>query len=491
MVSARVEAMEKIFNPRSVAFVGASNAPMKWGGIVFRNLVQGNFEGKIYPVNPRESEVVGIPAYRSVTDIPGEVDLAIFTIPAAAMPDAISECVRKGIKAGVVITAGFAETGEDGRALQDDLVARAAAGGMVLIGPNGQGIAVPRSKLYPWLPPFKPDPGAIGIVSQSGSFATTFSTQLAELGFGCSLAISAGNCADLAWPDYLEYLRQDEDTKVALLYVEGFRDGNKFFQAAKALAREKPVVMLKTGRTSSGAGAVASHTGVLAGADQVFDAACHQAGVTRVYTLDQAVFTAAGFVSAPLPQGRRLAILTGGGGYGVLAADAAEGLGLEVRAPSPALIKKLQEQLPPWWSPGNPIDMVAGMGWPGPKEIIPILMESTEFDGVVLVDVGYIYPMIDAVNRPPDSSEAETLLREAMLENEVAKCMLMLEYTRKWGKPLLITSAVVRLARRRQYRGILEFLDAGVMLYPAMEDVTNMFAALAQRHEFLKREGLA
>lgn len=200
-VASRIEAMESFFSPRSVAFVGASNNKQKWGGIVFRNLRAGGFEGDIYPVNPKESEVQRYKAYPSVSAIPGDVDLAIFTIPAKLMVDSISDCVSKGVKAGLVISAGFAELGDEGREMQAEMVQRARDGGMVLIGPNGQGIAVPRTKLYPWMPAFMPDEGGIGIASQSGSIATMLSQRLAEFGFGCSKVVSAGNCSDIGWSD--------------------------------------------------------------------------------------------------------------------------------------------------------------------------------------------------------------------------------------------------------------------------------------------------
>jgi len=489
-VSDRINAMENIFTPKSIAFVGASKNIGKWGGIVFTNLVRGGYEGSIYPVNPKAETILDHKTYKSVSDIPGDVDLAIFTIPAAAMPDAISDCVAKGVKAGVVITAGFGELGEEGRKLQNEMVSRATAGGMVLVGPNGQGIAVPRSKLFPWLPSFMPEPGEIGIASQSGSLSTGMSRRLAEVGFGSSKVISVGNCADLSWPDYIDYFRRDSETNVVMLYIEGINDGREFFRAAKKLALEKPVVIIKSGKTSAGAKAAATHTGSIANSDAVFDAACRQAGIVRAERLEQAVVLAAAFIKTPLPRGRRLCILTEAGGEGVMTADAAEQKGLDLIELSDSTIDKLKAHLPPWWAPNNPVDTVAGLGYGGPKELIPILMESPETDGVIYHDIGWIYTMTDPVKKKHCPGVEKDSIGNAWAEHEIETSKILLDYTNRWDKPLLITSTVAKLAVRRNYEAVLMFLEKGVMVYPTLEDVVDAFAALAQRYEFLKREGV-
>ena len=482
----RIEAMESFFSPRSVAFVGASNNKQKWGGIVFRNLRVGGYTGKIYPVNPKEDEVQGHKAYPTVSAIPGDVDLAIFTIPAKLMVDSISDCVSKGVKAGLVISAGFAELGNEGRALQAEMVRRAKAGGMVLIGPNGQGIAVPRTKLYPWMPAFMPDPGSIGIASQSGSVATTLSQRLAEFGFGSSKVVSAGNCSDIAWPDYLEYFRQDPDTKVILLHIEGLEDGKAFFQAAKRASLAKPVVIVKAGRTKVGMSAAATHTGALAGSDRVFSAACKQAGIIRMEKMEEAVIMAAALVSTPLPAGRRVAIITGGGGFGVIAADAAAQAGLDVVGLSDETIEKLRERLPSWWAPNNPVDLVAGLGYADAVDLIPILMQSGEVDGVISLGMGWIYSMLDPVNSARDVSKTDSKVIRMLVDRDVEQGKQMADYSRKWGKPLLVTSNVARLAVRRGYSGLLEILDRKFVVYPTIEEAVRAYAAMADRYEFLQ-----
>jgi acetyltransferase len=451
----------------------------------------GGYEGDIYPVNPKEAEVQQYKAYPTVSAIPGDVDLAIFTIPAKLMVESISDCVKKGVKAGLVISAGFAELGDEGRAMQAEMVQRAKDGGMVLIGPNGQGIAVPRTKLYPWMPAFQPDAGGIGIASQSGSIATMLSQRLAEFGFGCSKVVSAGNCSDIGWPDYLDYFRQDPDTKVILLHIEGLEDGQEFFRAAKRASLVKPVVIVKAGRTQVGMSAAATHTGALAGSDRVFSAACKQAGIIRMDKMEEAVIMAASLVSTPLPAGRRVAIITGGGGFGVIAADAAAQAGLDVVPLSEETIQKLRERLPSWWAPNNPVDLVAGLGYADAVDLIPILMQSGEVDGVMSLGMGWIYSMLDPVNSERDVRKSDNKIIQVLVERDVDHGKRMAEYSRKWGKPLLVTSNVARLAVRRGYSGLLEIINKNLVVYPTIEEAVRAYAAMADRQEFLKVNGLA
>ena len=487
----RMQSLEKAFSPRSVAFIGASNNLSKWGGIVFQNILMGGFEGKLYPVNPKEQSVQGLRSYPSVADIPDEIDLAVLVIPSGAIPDAVSACAAKGIQAAIVITAGFAELGDKGRALQDEMVRRARAGNMVLIGPNGQGIAVPGAKFFPWLPTLRLNPGVIGIASQSGGISTEMAEQLAEFGFGCSKVVSAGNCADLSWPDYLEYFRNDPHTKVILLYMEGASDGRKFFEEARKTSLEKPVIILKGGRTEEGTRAASSHTGSMAGSDRMFDATCKQAGIIRVKDIKEAAILAAAFVKTPLPRGRRVCVLTGGGGHGVLTADLASAKGLELAPLSGATVERLRGHLPPWWGPNNPVDMVAGMGYSGPKAIIPILMESGEFDGVIYNGIGWIYSMMDPVNGPLGRNADHERAVKAQIDENLELSEILIDYSYRWGLPLLVHAKALHLAIRKNYEAILRFLDKGIMLYPTPEDAVNAFAALADRYAFLQKEGVA
>ncbi len=484
-MSERLAAMRSIFYPKSIAFVGASNSPNKWGFIILHNLIMGGFEGPIYPVNPSQSKIIGLKAYKKITDIPDAVDLAIFTIPAKTMPDAISEAAKKGVRAGVVISAGFSELGIEGLELQQEMVSRARKAGMVLVGPNGQGIVTPESKLYPWMPSFLPPAGKVAVISQSGNVMTMLTQGLVQYGFGISKGVSVGNSADLQFEDYFRYLKDDPETKVILAYIEGVEGGRDFFKTAAETTREKPIVVLKAGRTRAGTQAARSHTGVLAGQEAVFDAACRQAGIILAESMEQASMIAAGLVNCPLPGGRRIGMVTGGGGVGVLAADASERAGLDVVGFSDELIDKLRAILPPWWSPGNPVDMVAGLGYAGPLEITRALFDSSEVDGVIILGIGWVYGMADSFKQSPFAKKIDP---EAFLkghyDRELAYCRELAKIANQQRKPLYLLSWVADRAIRSGFQGLAELLEQEVMVYPTIEYAVDAFAAMAHYSEY-------
>ena len=384
-MTVRLENLDYLFNPGSVAFVGATQAKVKWGFIVFNNLVAGGYEGNVYPVNPRHDELLGMKCYPSVRDIPYDVDLAVFTVPASAVLPAMADCIAKGVKAGLVITAGFGELGKEGAALEAELVRKAEEGGMVLVGPNGQGACCPANHLYPWMPLFYPRAGGVGVICQSGNILNMLIGHALDAGFGVSKAVSSGNEAQLKTEDYFTYLASDPATDVIVAYVEGVEDGRRFLELSRAAASSKPVVVLKGGRTDAGMKAASSHTGALAGSAELFDSACRQAGLVVASTIDQAGITASSFVNRPLPAGRRVAIVTGGGGLGVIAADACTDMGLEVPRLSQATLEKIGALLPDYWVPGNPVDLVAGLDLRVIKPILEALLTSGEVDSVLFI----------------------------------------------------------------------------------------------------------
>jgi hypothetical protein len=275
---------------------------------------------------------------------------------------------------------------------------------------------------------------------------------------------------------------------VVLLYIEGLNDGRSFFQAARKTSMAKPVVVLKSGRTEAGSRAASSHTGVLAGSDQTFSSSCRQAGIIQAESVEEAVILAATFVSTPLPAGRRLGIVTGGGGYGVIAADAAARRGLDLVRLSSGTIEKLRKHLPPWWSPNNPVDLVAGLGaYGGPMDLIPILMESGEVDGMIFLSAGWVYGMLDPLNGRDGLHNTERQDIQYLLKADLDFCQWLADYTRNCGMPLLTHSTMARLAVRRQYAGLLRIIAQQIVLYPGIDDATRAFSALAQRRDFLAR----
>ncbi len=384
---ARLSHLDYVFSPRSIAFVGATENPTKWGFIVFNNLLMGGYDGEIYPVNPGRDTIMGRACYRSVSEIPGEIDLVVFTVPAREIPPIMEECASAGAKAALVISAGFKELGEEGAALERAVVERARAAGMVLVGPNGQGICCPKCKLFPWMPLLYPAAGHVALISQSGNILSMMVAELHHYGFGVSKAISSGNEGDAKIEDYLEYLASDPDTDVIVAYIEGIPDARRFFEKARSLTSRKPIVVVKGGRTQSGVAAARSHTGAMAVSADIFESACRQAGLVRAETIEEAACLAAAFINRPLPRGRRVGIITGGGGLGVMASDACTEEALEVVSLSKKTLDEIGQNLPDWWVPGNPVDLVAGLDLTIIPPVIETMMRSGEVDAVFFIFV--------------------------------------------------------------------------------------------------------
>ena len=385
----RLKNLDYAFNPRSIAFVGATETVLKWGFLILNNLITGGYEGSIYPVNPSRDTILGMKAYPTVRDIPYDVDLAVFTVPNRLVVDALDDCIARGVKAGLVITAGFKELGEEGAAVEAEMLRKARDAGMLLIGPNCQGICCPRNRLFPWMPMlFHPPHGNISFVAQSGNVLNMLIGPTVTSGLGVAKAVSSGNEADISTEEYLSYLVEDPDTEVIVAYIEGVDDGRRFLELTRDVTSHKPVIALKGGRTRSGMSAARSHTGAMAVSEALFEAACHQAGIILTSTIEEASVTACAFVNRPLPRGKRVGIVTGGGGLGVLASDFCTEIGLDVVPLSSGVLEELAALLPDWWVPGNPVDLVAGLDFGVLKPAIEILMKSGEVDAVMFLWIG-------------------------------------------------------------------------------------------------------
>jgi acyl-CoA synthetase (NDP forming) len=379
--------LDYVFNPGSIAFVGATEAKAKWGFIILNNLLSGGYDGRLYPVNPGHQSIMGFECYPSVRDIPDDVDLTVFTVPGNQVVRAIDDSVAKGVKAALVVSAGFREVGGEGAKLEKELVRKADAAGMVLVGPNGQGVACPKNRLYPWMPNFFPPDGRMGFVCQSGNILNMLIGQALSSGFGVSKAVSSGNEAQQRTEDFLTYFADDRETDVIVSYIEGLEDGRRFLELAREATRLKPIVLLKGGRSSGGVKAARSHTGAMAVEGQLFDSACRQAGIAVTRTIQEAGTTASAFVNRPLPRGRRVAIVTGGGGLGVIAADACADYGLGVAELSRETLDSIGRLLPDHWAPGNPVDLVAGLDLSVIKPVLETIIRSGEADSVLFIFV--------------------------------------------------------------------------------------------------------
>ncbi len=383
--------LNKFFEPESVAVIGASERPGTIGRAIMVNLV-GKFKGKIYPVNIKYDKVFGLPCYRSVLDIPGKVDLAVIAVPAKVVPKIIEDCGKKGVKAAIIISAGFREIGGEGEKREREVVEIAKKYGMRIIGPNCLGVYDAHSGLNTiFNPPDRqhvPQPGPVAFISQSGALGAAVLDWISIMGVGLSKFVSYGNAADVDESELIEFLTIDPKTRIITAYIEGVRDGRKFMNAIRnAVRNHKPVVILKAGKSEHGVRAVASHTGSLAGTYRVYEAAIKQAGALLIEELWEYPLILKALAWNPIPQGNRVAIVTNGGGAGVLATDAVEKQGLVMAKLDDNTIDELRKVLPPAASPHNPVDILGDAPADRYKNAIDIVSRDPNVDMIVIITI--------------------------------------------------------------------------------------------------------
>jgi acetyl coenzyme A synthetase (ADP forming)-like protein len=390
---AEARSIERILAPDSVAVIGASDRLGTVGHAVFTNITTGGFAGPIYPVNLDAELIGGRTAYPHVGDIEGTVDLAVIAVPAAAVPGVVAECADKDVKGVVVLSAGFGEVSAEGSALEALTLETVRDHGMRMVGPNGIGVLNTAVGLNATFVPGRPVPGRVAFQSQSGGLGIALIDWSNQLELGISSFVSVGNKADISGNDLIQYWEQDEDTDVILMYLESFGNPRKFARIARRVSQIKPIVAVKSGRSTAGSRAAALHTAATATSDVVVSALFRQAGVTRVNTLEELLDTAHVFASQPLPQGNRVAIVGNSGGPGVLAADACEGAGLEVARLSAHTASHLRSMLGPNAAVANPIDMVAAATPDQYESVLRLVLEDTQIDSVIVI---YTPPMVNA-----------------------------------------------------------------------------------------------
>jgi acetyltransferase len=346
--------LDSIFRPQSVAVIGASNAPEKYGCIILRNIIEAGFPGPIYPVNPKATEILGLPCARSIADLPPGVDLAVIIIPAGAVPQALAEAAARGVKAAVIVSGGFAESGEEGAALQRQVVEVAGRTGIRVVGPNCQGVNSPHHGLCAsW--PLLTGRGEMAVISQSGTVGAALMDWASQERLGCSAFVSLGNRCDVDETDLIEYLAHDPHTRAIAAYLEGIKDVDRFRRVVSGCA--KPVVILKAGRTAEGRRAAESHTRSLAGRDELYTAFFRQLRVHRADTLEELYDAAKALAYLPRPAGRRILTITSSGGSGILATDWAELSGLSVVPLPEPVAGRLRALLPSHCIVANPLDL--------------------------------------------------------------------------------------------------------------------------------------
>ncbi len=377
--------LEPLFQPRAVAILGASRKPEKVGHAFVANLLRSGFGGTIVPVNPQAGEILGLKCYPSLEAYGGPIDLGIIVVPPAAVKDAIQSCIRAGARYVTVITAGFKEVGADGAALERELVELCRSQGVRLMGPNCLGILNTHHRMNATFAPTVPPPGNISVISQSGALCVAILDWAAQQRLGMAKVVSIGNKADLNEADFLQALAEDPATAVIAGYLESITDGNKFLRIAEEAASRKPVVILKVGVTQAGAKAASSHTGSLAGADIAYGAAFKRAGVIRAENFESLFDYALAFASQPLPAGNRVAVITNAGGPGIMAADAAETLGLKMVQPGERTRARLREVLPAAAAVNNPVDVIGDATPERYLQALALLQEDPEIDALVVV----------------------------------------------------------------------------------------------------------
>lgn len=475
------EQLDYLFNPSSIAVIGASNQFGKWGFVILARLLGSKSGKEIYAVNNRESEVMGLKAYDSVVDVPGPVDLVVITVPFQHIIEVTRDCVQKGVKAAVVITSGMAEVGGEGARIEREMVEIARAGGMRMVGPNGLGHLDTHSNVRTvgFLPGMKK--GSVAFISQSGNSSQSVTNYGGLMGLGFSKFVSSGNEADLHFEDYLEYLGSDRKTKVILGYVEGFREGRRFFELAKKITRKKPIVIMKAGRTDAGERAAMSHTASLAGSDTVLDAVFRQCGVIRVGEISELVDVAVPLLGQPLPRGRGVGILAMGGGMAVMTADAVRTAGLEVPQFTATTMEKLSAMMSVRWSRGNPVDPGGDLVsyhalWP--------MLEDENIDSIIVIGgVGMISSFRDWVDIPDEMRRGMAEARKGHEARELEDLEKTIALMKKHGKPIFFVSQVMGAtqrgpASRRLKRDHLYF-------YSNPERATRTLARLVEYSEYL------
>jgi len=447
-----IKKLDSIFKPKRIALIGVSNRPDSVGGIVLNNLVKGGFDGVIYPVNPKREAVFGIPCFPSVASVPQTPDLAVIMTAAKFVPGLIRECGEAGVSGIIIMSAGFKESGAEGKVLEAQLQEeKAKFPDMRVIGPNCLGVIVPRLHMNATFAAGMPNDGHVAFISQSGALCTSVLDWAYESNIGFSYFVSIGNSMDVSFGDLIDYFGQDPDTKSIVLYVESISDARTFMSAARSFSRKKPILVYKSGRFPESAAAAASHTGAMASEDSIYDAVFRRAGLARVYDFGD-IFDFTDLVGRQkMPKGNRLAIVTNAGGPGVMATDSLISLGGKLVKLSNETMQKLNDYLPPFWSHGNPIDVLGDATPERYAKTTEIVLEDKNVDAVLVL-------------LTPQAMTAPT---------EIAKAIS--ELSTKTTKSIM----AAWLGGASMHEGVRVFNQAGISSYPTPEQAIKAFMTLS------------
>ncbi len=491
-MSAVLERLRPLFYPRGVIVTGVSSHPGKFGTVAFHNLHAFGYQGEIFGINREGAEVFGKRTLKNIGEVPkGKADLAFICTPNKINESLLRECAAVGVRAAFVASAGYGEAGEEGRELERSLVALGEGLGIVIAGPNGQGlISTAVSMCAQIVAPFPPT-GPISLASQSGNLASSYMNYGCLTGVGFSKAVSCGNSAQLELADYLEYYAEDPETKVSLAYLEGVEDGRRFLDVARAHTAKKPLVVMRGGATSAGKSAASSHTGALASDDKIFDGVCRQAGITRAANIEEAYEAAASFASQPLPRGPRTLIFTVAGGWGVLTSDACVQAGLELIPLPDDLRTKIDTMVPARWRRGNPIDLAGGETRDTIPEVLELMAAHPDVDAVIYLGIGIQASQANVFRSGPFHPDFGLDRMASFHEAQDRRYALAAaEASERHSKPILIASDFVYTDRAYGNAGPLGVAESGRITSPSGHRAVRTLSQMVRYSEYRQRRGL-
>ena len=478
-----------LFNPRAIVVIGASSHPGKFGFVSLHNALANQFAGRVYATNLQRENILGVQTVSDLSELPvGEIDLAFFCTPASSNEQLLKQCAQLGISSAFIASAGYRESGESGEVAEASLLSLANSLGMLIAGPNGQGVvSTPASLCLQIVAPYPPQ-GGISVASQSGNFVSSFLNYSRQSGVGIARAISAGNATQISVENFLDFFASDVETKVALTYIENVGDGQSLLKSMKNITAVKPLVVLKGGATAAGSKAAQSHTGAMASNDRVFFGATRSCGAIKVSSVEEAFDTAATFATQPLPRGKRVAVLTTVGGWGVVTADAIARDGvLDLVDLSDDLMSKLSALLPPRWSRNNPIDCAGGETRDTVTEIMDIVAAHDSIDAVIFLGIGIQSnqaKMMRFGGFYPDHGLERIVSYHEKQDERYA--LTAREVASKYGKPILIATELA--VADPQNAGPAAVRESGAYCYPTGARAAT---SLAHLYEYAKYRGIA
>lgn len=480
---------DALFNPRAIVVIGASSHPGKFGFVSLHNALANQFAGDVYATNLQRENILGIQTVSDLSELPvGEIDLAFFCTPASSNEALLRQCAQLGVSSAFIASAGYRESGESGEAAEASLLSLANSLGILIAGPNGQGVvSTPASLCLQIVAPYPPQ-GGISVASQSGNFVSSFLNYSRQSSVGIARAISAGNATQISVEDFLDFFASDDETKVALTYIENVGNGDSLLKAMKNITAVKPLVVLKGGATAAGSKAAQSHTGAMASNDRVFLGATRSSGAIKVSSVEEAFDAAATFATQPLPRGKRVAVLTTVGGWGVVTADAIARDGvLDLIDLSDDLMSQLSALLPPRWSRNNPIDCAGGETRDTVTEIMDIVTGHDSIDAVIFLGIGIQSNQAKMMRTggfyPEHGLERIVSYHEKQDERYAITAR---EVSNKYGKPILIATELA--VADPQNAGPAAVRESGAYCYPTG---ARAAASLAHLYEYAKYRGVA